>query len=977
MRRNSYDDYPLNDQNETTAIIKIEKKQRRNDSIGWIIGSLLLIFFTIIAVGRITLIGQFIDDVIFTFPFGWFKYIVYLLCLILGITIFIGVKIKLKRRVRHMILVFAILACWMVSNVLLIVQFAHHEIKYFDQDNFVNIMSNYINHWQKASIFNPHPRNPITFVGFNGDWITLYAGGGIIGNFIAAIFSYLTIFGSLALALCFTMLWFSWVFTGSPIGMFRSKKCQNNHGIRVVKLTSNKNCKANKKVLQTSIYQSINIPDDEIFSSRQVMHTTESSDITIQMPSFTAAHDQRLIEDLIADDYQQTRNNKNKKQNYVNFNEPPNRPQPPLKPVYIPSEHEYIQPRYRRQDNNKLNDAPFYSSAYGNNVDLSKAREKLNSESAITPFGKLSNNSTMKTSELRQTSIYDENDQTQEFNILPVNTPVKNEPEFYDDLPELTPEPKQTPESYVSQTDQILEAHNKAINRQLNCHSPNYHESPPPISQPRNVEINKNAAVNPKKLTINESYELPKLSLLNEKVVNYQNNEINKQAAQNKALKINEVFQQFNVAASVQGINIGPTITKFEIHMQPGVKVNKITSLENDLKYALATQNVRIEAPIQGKSAVGIEIANQISNKVTLREIMEKTPLEKQNNKLLVAIGRSVNGEIIFIELDKMPHLLVAGSTGSGKSVSINTVLSSLLLRTKPHEVKLLLIDPKQVELAVFNNLPHLLAPVIYDTKLANGALKKVIGEMERRYSILSEKGVRNIETYNAKVKAEDKLPYIVVVIDELADLMMTAGKDIEDSIMRITQLARAAGIHMIIATQRPSTDVITGVIKTNIPSRIAFAVASSIDSRTILDQTGAEKLIGYGDMLYAPAGQNIPTRAQGAYISDEEIERLVQYCRSQQDPEYEEEFLNIDQPGSKEPGGQNNLDPLYHEIKRFVILNQKASTSLIQRKFSIGYNRASRLIDLLEDNGVIGPQNGAKPREVYIQNLDLDDNEW
>lgn len=322
-----------------------------------------------------------------------------------------------------------------------------------------------------------------------------------------------------------------------------------------------------------------------------------------------------------------------------------------------------------------------------------------------------------------------------------------------------------------------------------------------------------------------------------------------------------------------------------------------------------------------------------------------------------------------------MPHLLIAGSTGSGKSVSINTILCSLLFRSKPHEVKLLLIDPKHVELAVYNELPHLIGPVITDTKLANTALKRIILEMERRYALLSQNSVRNVKDYNKKVSKEFKLPYIVVVIDELADLMMTAGKEIEDSIMRITQLARAAGIHMIIATQRPSTDVITGVIKTNIPSRIAFSVTSNIDSRTILDQGGAEKLIGYGDMLYSPAGQGIPTRAQGAYISDEEIESIVNFCKKEQPHSYEHDFLNLneenDHNGNPRDGGGFD-DPLIDEIQEFIISSQKASTSLLQRKFSIGYNRASRIIDYLEEEKIIGPQNGSKPREVFIKNVDV-----
>ncbi|AGM24767.1 DNA translocase FtsK [Spiroplasma chrysopicola] len=981
MKKRTYTDHPLNDQNQTTAIIKVEKKPRRNDAIGWVIGALLVVFFTIISVGRITLIGQFIDDVIFTFLFGWFKYLLYFCCLIVGLTIFLGVKIKIKRRVRWMTICFIILTCWLVSAILLIYQFSQNQMPFFDQQSFLNIIKAYIKNWQNASIFSPEALKSITFVGFNGQWITLGAGGGIIGNFLAGVFSYLTIFGSVVLCLILYLGWFSWVFTGSFLGLFLPKQRRRNKGIRVTRLWSNK-AKKIKKPGNNSIYQSLNVPDDEFFTPQQVMHTTESSDITIQMPSYTALHDQQLIEDLIADDFV---GKKKTKQNYVKFDDynsqPPQQPRDSnfvaqqdfsysrtggVKKPVVPQPDQYIQPRNRRSglnsgfdDNRNINDLPVYSSAFGQNVDLNEARNKLNSQANITPFGKIKRDgapSNPPTAE--QTSLYDDSGEVKDFNqprepqTLVNSTPITSTPEVErptNDFWTAPPKPQPKVEIFDRPRRNVV----------IDKREPVLTSRPPAFNNP--------------------NYKLPNLTLLNEKQDNANNNEQNKMAAHNKALKINEVFQQFNIAASVQGVNIGPTITKFEIQMQPGVKVNKIMSLENDLKYALATQTIRIEAPIQGKSAVGIEIANQISNKVTLREIMERIPLEKQDKKLLVAIGRSVNGDIIFVELDKMPHLLVAGSTGSGKSVCINTILSSLLLRTKPSEVKLLLIDPKQVELAVYNNLPHLLTPVISDTKLANPALKKVIAEMERRYSLLSTRGVRNIEAFNLKVTPEEKLPYIVIIIDELADLMMTAGKEIEDSIMRITQLARAAGIHMIIATQRPSTDVITGVIKTNIPSRIAFAVASSIDSRTILDQSGAEKLIGYGDMLYAPAGQNIPTRAQGAYISDDEIERLVEYCQSQQETSYDEDFLNIENSHNGVNNGDltSELDPLYQEIKNFVILNQKASTSLIQRKFSIGYNRASRLMDTLEENGVIGPQNGAKPRDVYIQNIDLDDNDY
>ncbi|MBH8623063.1 DNA translocase FtsK [Spiroplasma sp. hyd1] len=983
MKKKSYDDHLLNDHNENTAILKVEKKQHRNDSIGWVIGALLVTFFTILAVGRITLIGQFLDDVLFTFAFGWFKYLLYLVCLVLGVTIFIGVRIKLKSRVCWMIISFVILSCWLVSSVLLIYQYANGQIAFFNKTVFLDVINNYLAHWQDASIFNANPSHPITFIGFNGAWITLYAGGGIIGNFLAGIFSYTTIFGSLIFCLLTFLLWGSWVTTETVWGLFLPKAQRQQQGLRVLRLSANRRQKQN-------IYQSFNIPDEELFSARQVMHTTEASDITIQMPSYTALHDQRLIDDLIANDFV---GKKKGKQNYVRFDEQETmqsrmsadkfndyNPTPPQRtPKVSPTPDQYIQPR-NRQNNNYLNknidDLPVYSSAYGKDVNIDAARDKLNSETNITPFGKINRN--LNPTKVKQTSFYDDHVQVDDFNVA--------EPQDYDQF-----------DSNVLNDDGIYhrQSNQPIFNEPAPYQTEYYPSYEPPLmsgnnfnmppqqrraSKPKTIEVNKKLSqAAPRRSSFNNPhYKLPNLGLLNPKEDNRRNNERNKTSAQKKAVKINEVFHQFNIAASVQGVNIGPTITKFEVQMQPGVKVNKIMNLENDLKYALATQNVRIEAPIQGKSAVGIEIANEISSKVTLREIMERVPLEKQNKKLLVGIGRSVNGEIIFVELDKMPHLLVAGSTGSGKSVCINTILSSLLLRTKPSEVKLLLIDPKQVELAVYNNLPHLLAPVISDTKFANAALKKVIAEMERRYSMLSERGVRNIETFNNKVSPKERLPYIVVVIDELGDLMMTAGKDIEDSIMRITQLARAAGIHMVIATQRPSTDVITGVIKTNIPSRVSFSVASSIDSRTILDQGGAEKLIGYGDMLYAPAGQNIPTRAQGAFISDDEIQRLVDFCHAQQEPDFDEEFINIE--NSNEVGGGNegeDIDPMYNEIKRFVILNQKASTSLIQRKFSIGYNRASRLIDALEDNGVIGPQNGAKPRDVYIQSSDLDDNDF
>lgn len=428
------------------------------------------------------------------------------------------------------------------------------------------------------------------------------------------------------------------------------------------------------------------------------------------------------------------------------------------------------------------------------------------------------------------------------------------------------------------------------------------------------------------------------------------------------------------------------------MELQTGTKLSKLLSINREISLALAKRDVRIQAPIPGKSTVGIEIPNEVISMVSLREILENVPQNKVNNKLLVALGKNIMGKSLFAEIDKTPHLLVAGATGSGKSVCINCIIASILMRAKPDEVKLVLVDPKKVELSMYNGIPHLLMPVVTDPKKASIALQKIVTEMENRYDLFSEKNVKNISTYNAWVEKENavrseedkisKMYYIVVIVDELADLMLVASKEVEDSIMRITQMARAAGIHLIVATQRPSTDVITGVVKANIPSRISFAVSSSIDSRTILDMTGAEKLLGKGDMLFLPMGENCPERIQGAYVSDEELESLVDYTVTQQKAQYDEKFMNLSlaKEQGNAGGGINDTeeeydDPLYNDIVEFVITSGKASASLLQRRFKLGYNRAARLIDLLEERGIIGPQNGSKPREVLVKLDNPDEN--
>ena len=440
---------------------------------------------------------------------------------------------------------------------------------------------------------------------------------------------------------------------------------------------------------------------------------------------------------------------------------------------------------------------------------------------------------------------------------------------------------------------------------------------------------------------------------------------------------LEKVLTDFGIEAKVVAANIGPAVTQYELEVKSGTKVSKITGINKEIALALGAKDVRIQAPIPGKKTVGVELPNKVVSPVSIREILEEKPKEEI---LSVALGRTIMGDSKTLDIAKTPHLLVAGSTGSGKSVCINSMIISLLMRTKPDEVKLVLVDPKKVELSMYNGIPHLLTPVVTDAKKANIVLQKMVKMMEDRYDLFEESRTKNIAGYNAYVAkkneklSEDEnlkpLPYIVIIIDELADLMLVAAKEVEDSIMRITQMARAAGMHLIVATQRPSTDVITGVVKANIPSRIAFAVSSSIDSRTILDMSGAEKLLGKGDMLLKPQGENIPVRVQGNFISDEEIKSVVEYTIQQQKAKYDNTLTVSDEDrGATTMVDKDDYEePLYNEIVEFVITQGKASASLLQRRFRLGYNRAARCIDLLEERGIVGPPNGSKPREVLVK---------
>lgn len=482
-------------------------------------------------------------------------------------------------------------------------------------------------------------------------------------------------------------------------------------------------------------------------------------------------------------------------------------------------------------------------------------------------------------------------------------------------------------------------------------------------------------------------YRLPKFDLLTPTPKNKKNSE--EPFIKENQIKLEKVLNDFDIKGKVVEIHIGPAVTEYEIIVPSGTKVSRIVGINKEIALAMAAKEVRIQAPIPGKNTIGIEIPNREISSVGFREVLEATWQNNGANKILVALGKDIMGTSILADLSKMPHLLVAGSTGSGKSVCINTIICSILMRYKPDEVKLVLVDPKKVELTNYNGIPHLLCPVVSDPKKASVVLQKIVAEMEKRYDIFAEKEVKNIAGYNDLIEKEKKknpdinttrMPYIVVIIDELADLMLVASKEVQDSIMRITQMARAAGIHLIVATQRPSTDIITGVIKNNIPSRIAFSVSSAIDSRTILDASGAESLLGKGDMLYLPMGESHTTRIQGCFISDNEISKLIEYCKAQTQVKYNEEFTNQESPHTSSSGSSNSDtdggdDPMYNEVVEFAIETGKISASLIQRRFRFGYNRAARMIDLLESRGIVGPQNGSKPREVLVK-LEKNDNE-
>ncbi|MFD1418371.1 DNA translocase FtsK [Companilactobacillus keshanensis] len=546
-----------------------------------------------------------------------------------------------------------------------------------------------------------------------------------------------------------------------------------------------------------------------------------------------------------------------------------------------------------------------------------------------------------------------DDDKFQDVNSFAKAKKADPEPEFQIDVPSQTATQNHVQKSSNDQAQVVTAPHTVGDEKDL----------PTPVSV---------------KTSENDDYKLPNSDLLKQIPQVDQSGEV-RLIDENKD-KLKQTFKSFGVNVEVKKASLGPTITKYEIQPAVGVKVSKIVNLADDLALALAAKDIRIEAPIPGKSFVGIEVPNQAISTVSFRDITENQ--KDKTHPLIVPLGKDVSGNIIEANITKMPHLLIAGSTGSGKSVAINTIITGILMKAKPNEVKLILIDPKMVELNIYNGIPHLLIPVVTDARRAAGALQKAVKEMERRYKLFADTNHRNIGEYNDDVdkfnktadkdKQMEKLPFIVVIVDELSDLMMVAGHEVEAAIVRLAQMARAAGLHIIIATQRPSVDVITGLIKANIPSRMAFAVSSGVDSRTILDSVGAEKLLGRGDMLFQPIGKSKPVRIQGAYISESEVENVVKFVSEQQSAEYDEDMIPTDIEEKGEDSDTPN-DEHWDDAVDLIVKQQSASVSMLQRRFQIGYNRAARMVDQMEEKGIVGSSEGSKPRKVLLTPEQLD----
>lgn len=966
---------------ERTSAFVTSKPQRRNDSISWMVSGLIILFLTIVSLGRITVVGQFLDDVIFNFLFGWFKYVVYLLFFFVDICIFTGIRFKFKKRFLCMIFTNFLILCWLITLIVYSIKLSKNAEGFtglWQKDIFAITFNTYSQDWFNASIFGKGYFTKVLDYFIKTDpigYFNLNSGGGVFGAVLTGISSYLSVIGAYFLWAFFAFVNLLWIFTGDPLYLFKPKVKRKGKSLRILSLKAKKNPnlkerskQVNKIENETNSEDSLKNPWESInvFGKEDIDlgEDIKTSDLTIQMPSYFK-NEERIFLDNLQKDKEIEKLSK------------------PTDDINLEEVEEIIQPQYkfvsRRQktENEVLNanlskqfikpqspqtnvlerelfitqtqqedqSLKFDRSIEQETVALTKTlndekimvQEQNKEEKRIT-LEETKNDKSLIGDDTFFNSIYEEP------TIVAKNVTINYEEKEIDIEADLNQwqtnlvKDNDTPNSI----DQVVEKEDNVINETL----------------PYNHVLENS---NHPKLDIKKAYKLPPIDVLVKMEKDYNKDRANKENAALKALAIDETFNQFGVKAKVVNSIIGPSVMKFEIQTAPGTKVNSITNLENDLKLALATNNMRLETPIPGKTLIGIEIANSFSEMVSMREIIESIPETAKDEKLLFVLGKNVLGQPLTAQLNKMPHLLVAGSTGSGKSVMINTLICSILLRAKPSEVKFIMIDPKKVELSIYSRIPHMLAPVISDMKQAANALKMVVMEMERRYEQFMSIGARNIDGYNKKVSLSNKkMPYHVIIIDELADLMMTGDrKAVEESITRITQMARAAGIHLIVATQRPSVDVITGTIKTNIPTRIAFAVTTGIDSRTILDSIGAENLLGRGDMLFMPPGGGDLMRAQGAYMSDEEIEEIVAFTIAQQQAQYNEDF------DGEKLANINTKDELFGSAKEFALSRETLTTSELKGKFGIGDSRAVNIMSQLEEENVIGPKNGTKPREV------------
>ncbi|ASZ08860.1 DNA translocase (stage III sporulation protein E) [Mesoplasma chauliocola] len=936
---------------EKTAAFVTTKQKRRSDSISWMVTGLVILFISVFSLGRITVIGQFFDDVIFNFLFGWFKYFIYIILFIVDLCIFSGIRFKFKKRFLLMVISTFILSCWLISLILFtqIIASENEKLnKLWQSDFFGQMFSTYASEWYNHSIFSGEYYTQVIdyFLKTGADgYFNLYSGGGLTGTLLVASTSYLSIVGSYILLVFLMFINGMWIFTGDPLFLFKPKTKRKGKALRILTLKSkrNPNPKTAKQIIQEASvdskaekngWDSINVFGNEDFDEEQEIQT---SDLTIQLPSYVKKEDKELLDQI-------------QQENKIECSLPEEVIEPFIQSEAKQDSRIQASRSFREEEPLDPHRPKFVSRRITDNSNQVQTVVKNPNLRPITQNSELVKQEPNVIVEQQSITLIEGDDTF--FDAIYDSQPEKAKSETLQALDALSKYEQKydlPKEEVIIQEEQITEKIATPIVE--------------PIIQEQQVYLQPEPIVEETEITINKNYKLPPVDVLAVMEKDYNKERANKENAALKALAIDETFSQFGVKAKVINSIIGPSVMKFEIQAEPGVKVNSITNLENDLKLALATQNMRLEAPIPGKNLIGIELANASSEMVSMREIIESIPKEQDNEKLLFVLGKNVLGEPLTAQLNKMPHLLVAGSTGSGKSVMINALICSILLRAKPNEVKFLMIDPKKVELSVYSRIPHMLAPVISDMKQAANALKMVVAEMERRYELFMDLGVRNIDGYNRKVSGSKKMPFQVIIIDELADLMMTGDKkQVEESIMRITQMARAAGIHLIVATQRPSTDVITGTIKTNIPTRIAFAVTTGIDSRTILDSIGAENLLGRGDMLFMPPGGGDLMRAQGAYLSDEEIEEIVDFTIAQQQAMYAEAF---DQENLKSVG---TTDELYSLVKEFVIEKQDASSSSIKGKFRIADARATNILNQLEDEGIVGPKNGSRPREVLVK---------